>query len=100
MTAQPTPTVTNADVERIVRREFPADQIAEVLTTLNEYGRESWHREPERVRAAALKLARRTLEGLRDTMETAKCDYRDMLAAAEYPGYFRRVPESGGGSAG
>ena len=34
---QPTPTVTAADVERIVRRDVPADRAAEVLAMLDEY---------------------------------------------------------------
>jgi hypothetical protein len=37
MTTQPTPTVTGADVERIVRRDFPADRAVEVLAMLDEY---------------------------------------------------------------
>ena len=57
MTTQPTPKVTGADVERIVRRDFPADKVSEVLAILDQYGKESWHREPHRVRLAALKLA-------------------------------------------
>jgi hypothetical protein len=30
-------------------------------------------------------------------IEGAKSDYRDVLAAAEYPGYFRQVPGPGPG---
>jgi len=56
---QPTPTVTAADVERIVRRDFPAERTAEVLAMLDEYGTEEWQRETHRVRLAALKLAGR-----------------------------------------
>ena len=56
MPSQPTPTVTSADVERVVRRDFPADRFTEVLAILAEYGTERWHREPDRVRLAALKL--------------------------------------------
>jgi hypothetical protein len=44
---------------------------------------------------AALKLAAGSIERLRYEMEGAKCDYRDLLAAAEYPGYFKRVPGPG-----
>ena len=95
MTAQPTPTVTSADVERIVRRDFPADRVPEVLAMLDEYGRETWQGEPHRVRVAALKLAAGSIERLRYEIEGAKRDYRDVLAAAEYPGYFRRVPGPG-----
>jgi hypothetical protein len=95
MTAQPTPTVTSVDVERIVRRDFPADRVPEVLSMLSEYGDAAWQREAHRVRVAALKLAAGSVERLRSEIEDAKCDYRDILAAAEYPDYFRRVPGPG-----
>lgn len=92
MTEQPVPRVTAADVERIVRREFPADRVAEVLTLLGEYGAEAHHHEPDRVRLAALKLAAGDVDRLRGRIETAKRDYRDVLAQAEYPGYSGRSP--------
>ncbi len=91
MTTQPTPSVTNADVERIVRRDFPASRVAEALAMLNEYGAESWQQEPDRVRLAALKLAAGSIERLRRQIECAKCDYRDVLAIAEYPGYCKQA---------
>ena len=95
ITRQPVPKVTGADVERIVRRDFPADQVSEALALLEEYGKESWHRETHRVRVATLKLAAGSIERLRQEIEGAKRDYRDVLAYAEYPGYFRQVPASG-----
>jgi hypothetical protein len=95
MSTQPTPTVTNADVERIVRRDFPAARVEEVLAMLEEYGGEEWHREAPRVRLAVLKLAEGRMDRLRYEIEGAKCDYRDVLSAAEYPGYCRRVPGPG-----
>ena len=92
---QPTPVVTAADVERIVRRDFPSERAAEVVAVLSEYGTESWQREPDRVRLAVLKLAAGNMEKLRQGIETAKQDYRDVLAYAEYPGYMTRVPGPG-----
>ena len=84
MATQPTPKVTSADVERIVRRDYPADRVAEVLTILNEY---EGQREADRVRLAALKLAGGSVELLRRQIEIATRDYRDMLMPAEYPAY-------------
>ena len=57
MAKQPVPSVSDRDVERIVRRDFEAARVAEVLVVLDEYGKESWQREPARVCLAALRLA-------------------------------------------
>jgi hypothetical protein len=57
--------VTAADVERIVRRDFPPEQVGSVLTVLNEHGAEEWQLETDRVRLAVLKLANRDLQQLR-----------------------------------
>jgi hypothetical protein len=90
MATQPVPSVSRADVERIVRRDFPADRQAEALGLLDEYGPEGWHRAPDRVHLAALKLAAGRIEALRYQIEEAKHDYRDVIGAAEYPSYMRR----------
>jgi hypothetical protein len=87
---QPTPTVTRADVERVVRRDFPPDQFDSVMSVLAEYGTQTWHRELHRVHLAVLKLAAGSLDGLRREIETAKSDYRDALANAEYPAYMKK----------
>ena len=88
---QPTPQVSLADVERFVRRDFPGEAVADVLTALEEYGTEDFHREKERVRLAVLKLASGSREKLRYEIEGAKCDYRDVLGPAEYPGYTKKM---------
>lgn len=90
MTEQPHPNVSSADVERIVRRDFPAERVEEVLALLDEYGTEDWRREPHRVRLAVLKLAAGNMDRLRYQIEGAKRDYRDVLGPAEYPGYGKR----------
>jgi hypothetical protein len=88
---QPTPNVTSADVERVVRRDFPVERFVEVMAILKEYGTEEWQREADRVRLATLKLAAGSIERLRFEVEGAKADYRDVLGPAEYPGYGKRV---------
>ena len=80
---QPVPAVTSSDVERVVRRDFPNEQFDVTIALLKE------SREPVRVQLAALKLANGSLEKLRTHIEVAKRDYRDVLAAAEYPSYFK-----------
>lgn len=83
---QPTPEVSHSDVERIVRRDFP-QHATEVIALLEGYGTEDYHREKDRVRLAVLKLAHGSQENLARQIESAKYDYRDVLLAAEYPGY-------------
>ena len=87
------PNLSAADVERIASREF-GSEVAEALEILSEYGDEDWHKTPERVRVAALKLAAGSLERLRSAIETAKQDYRDVIAWAEYPAYMQDVNPS------
>jgi hypothetical protein len=89
------PTVTSVDVERIVRRHFPADQVAEALAVLNEYGKEDWQREPHRVRLAVLKIVSGKLKSLRIMIKGAQSNYdivlNHLLPKAEYPSYRRRM---------
>jgi hypothetical protein len=89
--AQPAAQVTPEDVQRLVRREFGPDREAEILALLDEYGTEDWHREPDRVRAACLKLAAGNLDRLQNQIEIAKQDWRDVLGPAEYPGYTKHM---------
>ena len=95
---QPTPNVTAADVDRIVARDFPPGDRARVMAALEEYGRESWHNEIVRVRVALLKLAAGDAARLAIDLDVAKTDYRDVLAAAEYPLYslrpFEKMPDA------
>jgi hypothetical protein len=86
--SQPIPQVTPDDVERIVRRDFSADDYSAVTAMLNEYGTEKWHQESTRARLAALKLANGSVRRLRVSIDSAKRDYRNALAVAEYPTYF------------
>ena len=88
-TSQPIPQVTPDDVERVVCRDFTADEYTTVTAMLNEYGIEKWHREPTRVQRSALKVANGSVLKLQGCIDSAKRDYRDALAAAEYPAYFK-----------
>ena len=91
---QPVPDVSEEDVIRVVRRDFGPDQIDLAVTILSDYGTEDWQRGCHRVRLAVLKLADGKLDALRRQIEVAKCDYRDVLAHAEYPDYMKKVPPS------
>ena len=58
---------------------------AEAQRLLERYGGAPHERQPERVRLAVLKLSGPDLEQLRANITSAKADYRDVLAWAEYP---------------
>jgi hypothetical protein len=83
---QPTPTVTRTDVERIARRDF-GEAFATVLAALDATGVPA----SPRVHLAALKLAHGELRALKQALDIAKADYRDVPASAEYPLHSRRV---------
>ena len=76
-------------VRQLAQRLFPGVQEAIVLEILDRYGTESYERERDRVQVAVLKLSNGDLERLKTMVSHAKMDYRDTLAAAEYPGEFR-----------
>lgn len=82
---QPVPDVTPSDVERVVRRDYPSEQFADVMTLLDECGT----KEGPRVQLAALKLAKGSVGKLQPLVESAERDYRDILVWAEYPDYHK-----------
>jgi hypothetical protein len=78
--------VSRDDVERVVRRDFPAAEYSAALSALDEYRTETGMLEDcARVQLAVLKLSLGDLKDLRRHIAVAKQDYRDVLAAAEYP---------------
>ena len=65
---------------------FPDPAVRErVEDELQRYGLEEHERETPRVRLAILKVAGTGIEQIREWTDIAKRDYRDVLAAAEYP---------------
>lgn len=68
-----------ADVQRVVRRDFAAQDLPQVTAMLSRYT----DREPHRVHLAMLKTARGRLHVLEEMCETARIDYRDVLVWAE-----------------
>ena len=83
---QPTPSVTADDVERIVRRDFPAHVVDDILALIATVE----VREKPRVVLACLKVADSNLDRLRATLADASGYYRELLAEAEYPLATRR----------
>jgi hypothetical protein len=86
MMSQPHPSVDRGDVERVVRRDFPAERVAEVLALLDAYT----ELERDRVQLAVLKLAGGDLAKVRQYVACAEADWREVLAPAEYPAYTKK----------
>ncbi len=91
MMDQPIPKVSEIDVVRIVQRDFAEKDRSEIQRLLSTYGTESWHREPDRVRLGILKLAGGDPKRVKEHLEAANCDWRDVLAGAEYPEYYQKL---------
>lgn len=89
---QRVPDVSEADVVRVVQRDFGPDDAARVESLLREFDPAM----SPRVMLAVLKLSEGCLESVRRNLETARRDWRDVIAYAEYPAYMQRV--SGPGS--
>ena len=89
--SQHIPKVNRQDVERVIEREFVSEKRSEVCQLLGFYGRESFHREVDRVHIDVLKLADGDIEKLKREIEGACCDYRDTMLAAEYPNYAKKM---------
>lgn len=75
------PKVSQQDVERVVRREFPSERTEAIREIVTEAGATAW-----RVHLAILKLSEGSIERLRAFTDLAKHDFRDVIAPAEYPG--------------
>lgn len=84
------PDLTPEFVATLVRRLFDPAKRDAAATILEQYGLLPHEPEQTRVRVAALKLSQGDLGRLREAVEHARRDYRDVLAWAEYPEELRR----------
>lgn len=75
---QPIPKVTNEDIERIIKREFPNSSFEEVKEILDQH-------ESNRVKVAAIKNSHGDLDKLKRQIASAKYDSRETLLTAECP---------------
>ena len=75
-------------LDRKITSIFPnkEDQIRQLLS---EYGKEDYERGSNRVKLAILKLSGGSIEKVKEYVQDAKKDYRDVLAWAEYPEQMR-----------
>ena len=75
---------TRASVKRMIARYFPTANPDEILALLDGYGQESYEHERERVQTGILYLSEGHLDKLRQYIDLAKTDYRDLLMMAEF----------------
>ena len=71
--------------EKLARLFPDAASKEEVETQLERYT--DFYPEPDRVRLAILKLSRGEADRIEELVDLAMIDFRDVLAAAEYPNY-------------
>jgi hypothetical protein len=78
---QPTPSVTDDDVVRVLQRDYAAAEVDGILRLIAAVE----VREKPRVVLACLKIANGDLARLRGELENAEGYYREILSEAEYP---------------
>ncbi|MFY9554633.1 MAG: hypothetical protein WAV47_07970 [Blastocatellia bacterium] len=72
---------TEQQVVNRVRRDFRSEDVAEVLTILAQYAEEEPGTNPEFMQLAMLRLANGDKQRLRESVKTAKMDFRDIIGA-------------------
>lgn len=80
------PNINDDDIKRIVSRDFPLAEFSEIEGILEEYKSES-KKGRNRVYASIVKLSNGNIDSLKDYVEKAKRDYRDILSLSEFPNY-------------
>lgn len=81
------PTVSDIDIERIVRRDYPSDLHA----SIHEMIRGIDVREKARVIVACLKNANGDFQKLKGELANAEGWWREIISEAEYPNYTRKM---------
>lgn len=85
--AQYVPTVSESDIERLVRRDYPSD----VHAAIHEMIRGVEVREKARVIVACLKNGRGDFQKLKGELANASGWWREIIAEAEYPNYTKKM---------
>ena len=80
MNADERMTHTRDDVLAAVQAAFDASDPAMIFAILDLYGTEPYERERERVQLAIVELSGGSKDKLLELVQTAKTDYRDVLA--------------------
>jgi hypothetical protein len=88
--AQRVAVVTPEDVDRLVMREFP-ERYKELTQLLAEFRSRRFPGNEDRVRAAIIKMAAGDYDQIRELIDSANQDSRDVVSAAEYPNYSKKT---------
>ena len=86
------PNIKDADIQRIVEREFPQSKFVDIETILKMYVSET-EKGKNRVYASVLKLSEGNIDLLKKYTDKAIIDYRDVISLAEYPDYSKSAFE-------
>lgn len=81
----------NQNLQQVIEQDYPEPQRRIVDEILNWYDDQDCQREHDRVRLAALKIADGDIDQLKQAINTARRDYRDILAWAESPNEMDRM---------
>jgi len=81
------PEVTEADIERIIKRDFPLEEQENVPSII----RELEVGEKPRVVLACLKNSGGDIQKLKNNLAEAPGYYREILGEAEYPNYMKKA---------
>ena len=84
---QPTPDVSFEDVERVVARDFPAEEQEEIHALIRQVD----VREKARVILACLKNSGGDIARVRNDLGNASGYWREIISSAEYPNYEKEV---------
>ena len=87
---QPVAKISKKDIQKIIERDYPPGNEEEIVGILCQYNSNN-ETDKFRVWAALLKLSDGKIEILKEKIEIAKTDCRDILAVAEYPEYSEKV---------
>lgn len=82
------PKVKQSDIIRIIIRDFSIDNLENVFEILKGYDSKNENGK-NRVYAAILKLSDGNLNTLRENVDKANKDYRDVISLSEYPNYWK-----------
>ncbi|HEV8284838.1 MAG TPA: hypothetical protein VGQ09_11050 [Chitinophagaceae bacterium] len=83
---QKIPNISDHDIKRIIKRDFPQFEFSEIESILKMYKSES-EKGRNRIYASILKLSNCNIDLMKKYVENANKDYRDIIALSEYPNY-------------